>query len=408
MELILFAIPFFLLAMGLEYYVGYRRKENYYSLNDTLCNLCIGVGNQAIGIFVTLFLLGLYMAVYEYLGVFKEALAPSWYSALLCFIGFDFLYYWAHRWSHEWNFLWAAHVVHHQSEEYNLSVALRQSWFHNLLAFFVFLPLAVLGFSAELFIPIAGLVTLYQFWIHTKAIKRMPAWFEYIFNTPSHHRVHHAVDPKYIDKNHAATFILWDRLFGTFAQEEEEPSYGITSPLRSWSPTWANLHHFFDMYALARKAKRGLHKLYILVAPPGWRPKDLGGQMPIPEVDKNRQKFDTQVPAAQRLYAILQFSGVLLGLVAFMAYFEQLSWFYRLNFLALILLSLSICGAILEQRYKLYFLEYIRIVWALSLLNSLYYLQFSQWFGIMLLASLALASLSLWSFYKSTRSLRLS
>lgn len=399
---ILWAIPVFLLLIFVEYRVGKRRGRQLYRLHDTLTNLSIGIGNQAVGLFFKALLLGVYFWLYQRFGLFKEALAPSWWSVLLCLVLFDGAYYWAHRWSHEWNFLWGAHVVHHQSEEYNLSVALRQSWFHSVLAFFIFLPLPILGFDPLVFFGVGAVVTLYQFWIHTKAIDRMPAWFEFVFNSPTHHRVHHAIDPKYIDKNHAAIFILWDRIFGTFKEEEEEPTYGITTPLNSRNPFWANVHYYLEMWDLIKKAPRWRDKWRVLFARPGWRPEALGGYQAPQAVDKDRhQKYETEADHQLEIYAIFQFLAVLLGLLVFMMNYYRLDWGYRFSFLVIIVLSIVICGAILEQKRWVNHLEYLRLGFILISLNSLYYFQFFDWFTIMISCSMALTLLSGWYFSRS-------
>lgn len=388
------AIPFFFLAMLIEYLIGKRQQKELYGSNDTISNLGVGIGNRAISVFSTIFLVWVYTSLQSNFGLFSAYLQPSILNFFICLILFDCLYYWAHRWSHEWNFLWGAHVVHHQSEEYNLSVALRQSWFHGLLAFFIFLPIPILGFDPQLFFGVAALITLYQFWIHTKAIKRMPRWFEFIFNSPSHHRVHHAVNPKYIDKNHAAVFIIWDRLFGTFKEEEEEPTYGITTQLKSFNPTWANFHYYVEMYQIAKKAKSWKDKFKVLFARPGWRPEDQGGYMAPPPVSEDRKKYETHTDDYMRLYAVIQFFVVLFGLIAFMNNFDRISEFYRWAFLAIIILSIMICTGILENKRWVIMAEYVRLGIVLLSLNTFYYFWFADWFLVMIISSLSLGILS--------------
>jgi len=240
---ILLAIPVFLLTIVGELLHNYIKKGGKdFNIEDSITNLNIGIGSQAVGALTKAVLLMLFVWIHDSVSLFS--LEFTWYNTLICIFLFDYIYYWAHRWGHEWNIFWGAHIVHHQSEEYNLTVALRQSWFHNLLAFPLFLPIPLFGFDMLSFGLAAGLVTLYQYWIHTKAIKRMPKWFEFIFNSPAHHRVHHATNEQYLDHNDAATFILWDRLHGTFIDEEEEPVYGITTPLRSLNTVWANFHFY--------------------------------------------------------------------------------------------------------------------------------------------------------------------
>lgn len=395
----LIAIPLFMLFMFIEFLIGRRQGKKLYRLNDTIVNLAHGIGNQAFSLMFKALLLGFYVLIYNKLAIFPETFEASWYSVIICLVVFDFLYYWAHRWSHEWNFLWAAHVVHHQSEEYNLSVALRQSWFHNLLAFFIFLPIPILGFDPMVFIGISAFVTLYQFWVHTKAIQRMPRWFEFIFNSPAHHRVHHARNPKYIDKNHAAVFIFWDRLFGTFKEEEEEPTYGITTPLKSFNPLWGNLHYWVDILKLAWRAPKWSDKFKAFFARPGWQPEELGGYQAPPEVDKQAlERYDQKAPLRLRIYAIVQFVGVLIGLVAFMHNFDRLSWAYRWLFLGLMVVSLVICTAILENKKWVIYVEYIRLILVLFSINSLYYFFFLEWLPLMLIASLSLTVISVLAF----------
>jgi alkylglycerol monooxygenase len=405
---VFYAIPFFFILMAIDFFYGRWKQKPAYSLRDSITNISIGIGSQAFGVFFTFFLVGIYMWFYNTFGFFKESLTVSPLNAILALIGFDFFYYWAHRFSHEWNFLWAAHVVHHSSEEYNLSVALRQSWIHSLLAFFIFLPMPVLGFEPTIFFAAGGVVTLYQFWVHTKSIDRMPRWFEYIFNTPSHHRVHHGVNPKYIDRNHAAVFIIWDRIFGTFQVEEEEPTYGITTPIKSWNPVWANLHYWVEMYKLARQCNKWSDKIRVIFARPGWRPEEQGGQLEIPEVNKSSyKKFDTEPEEGLQFYAIFQFLAVLIGIVAFLGNFHEISEFYRWFFLANIILTILICGALLEKKRWVIAAEYLRLFLVLISLNSFYYFWYMDWFSIMIGSSLVLVSASVIFFTLSWRKIEL-
>jgi alkylglycerol monooxygenase len=238
---IMLAIPFFFLAMGIEILIDRYKQTGLYRLNDSITNLNAGTSQQVVGIFLKVFTLGLYEAIYANFALFK--VPHVWWSWLVAFILYDLCYYWSHRMSHEVNLFWSGHVVHHQSEEYNLSVALRQSWFQGIWTAPFYLPMALLGFDTTQLLIVGGINLIYQFWIHTELIDRMGP-LEWVMNTPSHHRVHHGRNPKYIDKNHAGTFIVWDRLFGTFQAEEERPVYGITTPINSWNPVWANFSHY--------------------------------------------------------------------------------------------------------------------------------------------------------------------
>lgn len=386
-NLIVFAIPFFLLLMAVEWYISNKQHKKYYRLNDTVTNLSLGIGNQLFNAFIKIAILWLYVLIYENYAFFKQPI--SWWSFLLCLVLFDLLFYWAHRLSHEINFLWGAHVVHHSSEEYNLSVALRQSWIHNLIAFFIFLPIPLLGFNPVVFGIAAGIDTLYQFWIHTKLINKLPKAVEFIFNTPAHHRIHHATNPKYIDKNHAGIFIVWDRLFGTFAEEKEdtEITYGITTPLRSWNPNWANWHHYHDMLQRMRQIPLWRDRIKLIFMPPGWMPDYMGGQPILTERPADYQLYDATPSLAMKWYCTIQYILVLCGTTAYLFYFDTLSWFYRGLFFVLLLLSITIIGAIFENKVWVKYAEYARLLLALIALNTCYYYWFEHWKTIMLIAS---------------------
>jgi hypothetical protein len=239
-------------------------------------------------------------------------------------VGVDLLYYWFHRLSHEINFLWAAHVVHHQSEEYNLTVALRQSALQPFFSNVFYWPLALLGVPPPVFLACVSFNTLYQFWIHTRLLGRLGP-LEQLLMTPSHHRVHHGRNPRYIDRNHGGTFILWDKLFGTFEPETEEVVYGITKPLASWNPLWANLHDWLELGRAARATQRWRDKLLVFLKPPGWLPDDLGGFQPAPAIPRDARgaslvrKYDPPLPRATTVYATVQFVQVLALAVVFIA-----------------------------------------------------------------------------------------
>jgi hypothetical protein len=272
-------------------------------------------------------------------------------------------------------------------------VALRQPWFHSVLAFFIFLPIPFMGVPTLMFFSVLSINTFYQFWIHTDLIDRMPKWFEYIFNSPAHHRVHHGRDKKYIDKNHAGMFIIWDKMFGTFQEEEETPNYGITRPLNSWNPAWANVEYYVGMAQLAGQMSGLKDKLKLLVAKPGWRPDELGGTIPIPEVEPTYKKYDVKAPSrGLNLYVLVQFILIVAGLMAYMYHFENLPLFYQVLGFALILLSIVITGAILEDKAWVKYAEYVRLLIIAVGLNSLYYINYNPWFYAVLIPSCILTA----------------
>jgi sterol desaturase/sphingolipid hydroxylase (fatty acid hydroxylase superfamily) len=264
---LVYAIPIFFVLMGVEALVNRARfGATRYRLVDSIANLGCGVGQQLLGVFFGVLRVVGYAWVYDR---FRLATIPSgsvtaWVAL---FLGVDLAYYVFHRVSHRVGFMWAAHVVHHQSEEYNLSVALRQSWLDQLVEWIFYTPFALFGFPPAMFAAVSGLNTLYAFWPHTRAIGRLGP-FEWIFNTPSAHRVHHAVNPRYIDKNYASMFVIWDRLFGTYEREREEPVFGTLKRLPGTSPLHANVEPWRDLAASAR-AVRGLRaKLRVWLGPP--------------------------------------------------------------------------------------------------------------------------------------------
>lgn len=380
----LIAIPIFFLLIFIEYIVSKHQQKEVYRLNDTLANLNIGIGNQVVSVLTKGFIFGIIYWVYANWSFFQ--IPTNIGTILLCFILFDFIYYWAHRWGHEVNFFWGAHVVHHQSEEYNLSVALRQPWFHHLISFFLFLPLPLFGFNPLLIGGISLFLTLYQFWIHTQTIKRMPSIIEYLFNTPAHHRVHHAVNPQYIDKNHGAVLIIWDRIFGTYAEEVDEQTYGTTTQFETFSPVRANFDHYMYMFKLM-KSLSWKNRLRLFFAKPGWSPNGKSIEEQATAVDLQREKYNPKVSLGFSVYASLQFILVLWGAVAYLSNFSSLSLLHQLYFGALIVISLVVCNGILENKKWVFFAEYARVLLVAVSVNTLYYFKYFDWFLLVFVLS---------------------
>ena len=343
------AIPFFFLLIGVELVVARLVERDVYRLSDSVNDLSCGILQQVAEVFLKTALFAGYAWLFASHRLFEVPATAAWAWAA-CFLGVDFLYYWFHRFSHEVSAGWAAHVVHHQSEEYNLTVALRQGAFQPAFSWAFYLPLALLGFPPAMFLAATSFNTLYQFWIHTRLIGRLGT-LEWVLNTPSHHRVHHARNPKYIDRNHGGTLIVWDRLFGTFGQEHDEPVSGTTKPLASWNPVWANLHQWSEMWDVARRAKRPLDKLRVLWKRPGWRPDDLGGSVGPSEVDRAALvKYDVPLPRAVALYVLAQFVAVNVGTVAFLYESDRLSLPARAAGALAVVWSLASLGGLLDRR----------------------------------------------------------
>jgi len=312
------AAPAYLVLIAIEIWRARRRGSDLYRLNDAINDMSTGILMQLTVLSIGGFIVAGYIGVYEgwRIAEWSPERVITW---LACFLAVDFAYYWFHRLSHEINFLWAAHVVHHQSEDYNLAVALRQSALQPFFSSFFYLPLAVAGFPPLVFFACVAVNTIYQFWLHTQMIGRLGP-LEAVFVTPSHHRVHHGRNPIYIDRNHGGTFIVWDRLFGTFQREEEEVVYGITKPLESWNPVWANLHYWVELMEGARKAGALGDKVRMFLKPPGWFPEEQGGVQRPPPVGENPAKFDRPYPRGVGEYALIQFAFltvVTMGLIVF-------------------------------------------------------------------------------------------
>lgn len=356
---IVLSIPIFFLLIGIELLYSWYKNKDLYRLGDAYANIGCGIFEQTTGLFVKVFSIGLYVLVYQHFKIWEIPI--NGWTIFLLFLGVDFTYYWAHRMSHEINLFWVGHVVHHQSEDYNLSVALRQGALQKIFTAPFALPLAIIGFSPEWFLYISAFNTLYQFWIHTEAIGKL-GWLEYIFNTPSHHRVHHGRDPKYIDKNHAGSLIIWDRMFGTFQVEEEHPHYGITKPTGTYNPVLAHWVPIADLAKDVQKV-RGINKLKLLFNKPGWYPPENGGVQRPPKIDATSyQKFNFAVDANRAKYLMAQFV-IVLGYTAFFLFgYAQFTVGLKVFGASLILISLLILGLGFENKDFFFWPEIIRLV----------------------------------------------
>lgn len=271
-NIILFAIPFFILAMLLELFVTTKQNIKTYETKDAFSSIAMGIGNVLIGFASKAIVLLALFFIYEHLRVFTMPIV--WWSFILLFFVDDFSYYWFHRISHECRLFWASHVVHHSSQHYNLSTALRQTWSGSFYSFVFWLWIPLLGFHPAMILFQMSVSLLYQFWIHTETINKMPKWFEAVFNTPSHHRVHHGSNPIYLDRNHAGILIIWDKFFGTFQPElkEEKVNYGLTSNINTYNPIYIAFH---EWAALGKDAFTGRKswrdRFHYLIKPPGWK-----------------------------------------------------------------------------------------------------------------------------------------
>lgn len=268
-NLIHYSIPFFIATVILEVILTIRVKAKEYELKDARTSILMGLGNVFIGLFTKTIILGVFLFFYQ----FRFFTIPFvWWSWVLILFAEDFTYYWFHRISHESRFFWASHVVHHSSKKYNLSTALRQTWSGSFYTFVFWIPLILIGFHPVMVLVQISISLIYQYWIHTELIKKMPKWFEAIFNTPSHHRVHHAINAQYLDRNHAGIFIIWDKLFNTFEPEVEQPKYGLVKDIETYNPIKIAFAEWYQMFADFLTSKTGIiNKLKYFTKPPGWK-----------------------------------------------------------------------------------------------------------------------------------------
>jgi alkylglycerol monooxygenase len=371
---IVLSIPIFFTLIGIELIVERITNKKLYKLPDAIANISCGTTSQLTGLFLKILVIGVYQLTYQYWGLFTFE-STGWLYWLCLFLLVDLSYYWGHRMSHEVNLFWGGHVVHHQSEEYNLSVALRQSSFQDVWTFAFSLPIALLGFKTEHFVLVAAFNTLYQFWIHTETINKLPKWFEFIFNTPSHHRVHHGRNPKYIDKNHAGSLIIWDKMFGTFQEEEERPTYGITKPINSWNAVFANFSHYIEMAKDLKRIPNWRDKFKYLFKKPGWLPESLGGYRAAPPVDKSTyKKYETPSSMTLNLYVLFQYALCLGGTSLFLFNSSKFSLGEKAIIGILIAIVVVNCGVLFENRSWVKYAEWLRIIVYPALLIAVVYL----------------------------------
>lgn len=361
-----------MLTILLEAWIAHRRGRSAYDTADALTSLHLGMVSQVVGLFVKLAMLGIYTAVYQH---WRFASLPAnsvwvWLGALLAY---DFCYYWAHRLGHEVGVLWAAHVVHHSSEFYNLSTALRQTSSGWVLGWLFYLPMALAGVPPLVLVGVGLIDLLYQYWVHTEMVGRL-GWLDRVFVTPSNHRVHHGQNDYCIDRNYGGILILFDRVFGTYADEraDERIVYGVRTPLRSLNPAWANLHYYADLWRASRSVRGWRNKLHVWFGPPGgWTGEPLGHFDAV-----QFTLFRPATPPAAALYAMLQF-GLLVPCVSHLiAIAPSLALPELLLYAAVVIASTLALGALLEGRPWAQRAEQAR---ALGL--GLAFALLPQWFG---------------------------
>lgn len=361
------AVPFFLFFIGLEYWHARKAGKDYFHFSESIANLNVGIAERLTDVFTTGLFFYLFTYIYHHFAIFS--ITPHWYTWVLLFLFTDLIWYWYHRFAHEINVFWAVHVVHHQSEDFNYTVAARITVFQAVVRSLFWSVLPLIGFPPEmitLFLLIHG---LYPFFTHTQTVSKL-GWLEYVFVTPSHHRVHHSSNIEYLDKNYGDVLIIWDKLFGTFVKEGDTViRYGLTKPLGHYSFLWQHFHFMLELgYAFLRAAS-WKQRWRVLFGKPD--------ELDFTHREQLEQLFQKTAPVhpknnrAQRIYIMVQ-TGITLLLLFLICLLEKwLSAAQLTVFSAFIMLSLINTGAILEQKKWVFYLEYTRV---LVLLTGLGYL----------------------------------
>lgn len=387
-----FAMPAFFLFLFLEYKAAQRQKRpELFKYESSVSNVSIGIAERLLNLFVAGAFYTLYYWIYENYAIFN--IPKHWVIWIGLILATDFVWYWYHRLGHEVNIFWAAHIVHHHSEEFNFTAAARITTIQAVIrtGFWCLLPL--FGFHPDMVITMLLVHGAYSFFTHTQIIGRI-TWLEYVFITPSLHGVHHASDEKYLDKNYGDMFVFWDKLFGTFQVEEEKPRYGLTHPLKSYSFLWQHFHYYFEIAESYRRAAGFKNKWNAIFGSPANMDQDIR-----PELEKRfLQDRSLQLKALRfKGYLALQIALSTFVLMLFTFFFDGLTLEDKVFTLLFILITLINCGALLEQRKWIYYLEYARLLlFATHILYIEGYPEYSFVVLIMMVLAEKLFSLGKW------------
>jgi len=380
-KILLIAMPAFLVLVLIEKWYGWQKGKDTVRNLDMISSLSSGITN------VTKDVLGISIGIISYSWMVEHLaiahVTSGFLTYLICFLALDLSGYWVHRIAHEYNFFWNSHIVHHSSEEYNLACALRQSIsvFIRLFTFFL-LPAALLGVPEKVITVTAPLHLFAQFWYHTRHINKM-GFLEKIIVTPSHHRVHHAINPEYIDKNYSQILIIWDKLFGTFQEEKADipPVYGITRPVQTWNPIKINFQHLWLLFKDAWRTSNLNDKFRIWMMPTGWRPADVAEKYPVYKINDvyHFEKYDTPASKPQLIWYWIQilltlfFISYLFGNIA---YINSLNPFYIYIYGLFVFLSVYAYTDLMDRNKNAWIFETIKNLFGAAIL-----LYFGDWFG---------------------------
>jgi sterol desaturase/sphingolipid hydroxylase (fatty acid hydroxylase superfamily) len=386
LNLVAFIIPAFFLFLGLEYWIAVRKgKGNLFTYATSFSSISIGIAERLLNLLITGGFYSLYYFIYEHYALFK--IPNQWWVWVVLLLATDLIWYWYHRFGHEVNVFWGAHIVHHQSEEFNYTVSARITTLQAIVRNVFWCILPVLGFQPAMVLFILVVHGTYSFFTHTQLIGKL-GWLEKFFITPSHHRVHHASNEKYLNKNYGDIFVFWDKLFGTFQKEEEQPVYGLTHPLKSNSFLWQHFHYYAELVEACRRSGSLWKSIRIIVG----RPESL---------DQNiRHDLETKLLPGKKIFKVhfrfkvylnLQLVACLAGLFFFTLAFNELNAVEKTFNIALILITLVNCGALLEQQRWIYFLEVSRVLVLCSVVS--YWQHSFGFFAVSLILTLIIATL---------------
>lgn len=352
-----FAIPAFFIFFFLEYLLAIQKnKEEVFKYESSISNLSVGIAERLLNLFISASFFNLFYWIYTNYAVFT--IPNTWWVWVLLILITDLVWYWYHRLGHQVNFLWAAHIVHHQSEEFNFTVAARITVFQSLIRNLFWCVIPFLGFHPRMVITILIVHGAYSFFTHTQLIGKL-GWLEHILITPSLHGVHHASDEKYLDKNFGDVFTFWDKLFGTFQKEEDHPKYGLTHPVKSHSFLWQHFHYYLEIMEACKRAGTLKARLNIIFGNPGLLDQEI---RPVLEKQYLQQQSSAKYRFKFRVYLNLQLIFSILLLAFITAIYAYLGWIDRIFITSLILLTLINCGALMEQRKWIYYLECSRVL----------------------------------------------
>lgn len=363
---IAFGIPLIFLLIGIEFFFSKKLKKNYFSFTSSVGNIAIGVAERLCQLFLTGYFILVFNYLHDHFAIFE--ISSSWPWWVVAFLFTDFTWYWYHRFSHEINLLWGAHVVHHSSEEYNYTVSLRITIFQAFIRLVFGMALPVIGFPVPVLLVCISILGIYQFFIHTRFVRRL-GLLEKIFVTPSNHRVHHGSNPLYIDKNYGGVFIIWDRIFGTYQEETEVVKFGLTTQVNSNSFLWLHFHFWLELFEHTKKEKRFWNKLKVIFGSPDSLKYSYDAKLRRIYLSKsNLSSASVSKKNYPNLYYYVNVQVVLSLLLLFLMYLIDLSASTNFFISAIIITTVINCGAILERKKWVFVTEIIRFAFLYILL----------------------------------------